>query len=118
MTSFGADIIEERRFNPTFKIQGQIHHRIGSLQPFEDAQHKFLQIYFMGNMEEQLDRRQGINAAMKIVILKDLQQLLHEHYALVRLFKSALERMPNDDYKVVIRADHLEHTNAHLTLQQ
>ncbi|XP_053957896.1 uncharacterized protein LOC128863028 [Anastrepha ludens] len=28
ITSFGADIIEERGFNPTFKIQGQIHHRI------------------------------------------------------------------------------------------
>ncbi|XP_026475685.1 uncharacterized protein LOC113380824 [Ctenocephalides felis] len=62
MTSFGADIIEERGFNPTFKIQGQIHHRIGSLLPFEDTQNKFLQIYFMGNMEEQLDRRLEINA--------------------------------------------------------
>lgn len=59
----------------------------------------------MGNMEEQLDRRQEISAVMKRAILQDLQQLLHEHHALVRLFKSALERMPNDDYKVVIRAD-------------
>lgn len=59
----------------------------------------------MGNMEEQVDRRQEINAAMKSRILQDLQQLLHEHHALVRLFKSALKRMPNDDYKVVIRAD-------------
>lgn len=64
----------------------------------------------MGNMEEQLDRRQEINAqnkkwinaAMKRAILQDLQQLLHEHHVLVRLFKTALERMPNDDYKVVI----------------
>ncbi|AEE09607.1 putative DNA helicase [Cotesia vestalis bracovirus] len=105
MTSFGADIIEERGFNPTFKIQGQIHHRIGSLLPFEDTQNKFLQIYFMGNMEEQLDRRLEINAGMKRAILQDLQCLLHEHHALVRLFKSALERMPSDDYKVVIKAD-------------
>ncbi|XP_041673788.1 uncharacterized protein LOC121529855 [Drosophila eugracilis] len=59
----------------------------------------------MGNMEEQLDRRLGINAGMKRAILQDLQCLLHEHHALVRLFKSALERMPNDDYKVVIKAD-------------
>ncbi|XP_026476069.1 uncharacterized protein LOC113381335, partial [Ctenocephalides felis] len=49
MTSFGADIIEERGFNPTFKIQGQIHHRIGSLLPFEDTQNKFLQIYELIN---------------------------------------------------------------------
>ncbi|XP_026467796.1 uncharacterized protein LOC113371383 [Ctenocephalides felis] len=105
MTSFGADIIEERGFNPTFKIQGQIHHRIGSLLPFEDTQNKFLQIYFMGNREEQLDRRLEINAGMKRAILQDLQCLLHEHHALVWLFKSALELMPSDDYKVVIRAD-------------
>lgn len=59
----------------------------------------------MGNIEEQLDRRQEINTATKRAILQDLQQMLHEHHALVRLFKSALERMPNDDYKVVIRAD-------------
>lgn len=59
----------------------------------------------MGNTEEQLDRRQEINTATKRTILQDLQQLLHEHHALVRLFKSALERMPIDDYKVVIRAD-------------
>jgi len=59
----------------------------------------------MGNMEEQLDRRLGINAGMKRAIIQDLQCLLHEHHALVRLFKSALERMPNDDYKVVIKAD-------------
>ncbi|GFY56791.1 uncharacterized protein TNIN_474551 [Trichonephila inaurata madagascariensis] len=55
--------------------------------------------------EEQLDRRREINAGMKRAILQDLQQLLHEHHALVRLFKSALERMSNDDYKVVIKAD-------------
>ncbi|XP_034140491.1 uncharacterized protein LOC117591365 [Drosophila guanche] len=105
MTSFGAEIIEEHRNNPTFKIQGQIYHRIESLQPIEDAQHKFLQIYFMGNMEKQLDRRQRINTATKRAILQDLPQMLHEHHALVRLFKTALERMPSDDYKVVIRAD-------------
>ncbi|XP_026475684.1 uncharacterized protein LOC113380823 [Ctenocephalides felis] len=42
---------------------------------------------------------------MKRAILHDLQCLLHEHHTLVRLFKSALELMPSDDYKVVIRAD-------------
>ncbi|XP_050340837.1 uncharacterized protein LOC126767347 [Bactrocera neohumeralis] len=86
-------------------IQGQIHHRIGSLLPLEDAQHKFLQIYFIGNVEHQLDQRQTINTEMRRGILRDLQQLLHEHHTLVRLFKTALDPMPNDDYKVVIRAD-------------
>ena len=42
---------------------------------------------------------------MKKEIIQDLQQILHEHHALIRLFKTALDRMPSDDYKVVIRAD-------------
>lgn len=65
-------------------MQGQIHYRIGLLLPLEDAQHTFLQIYFMGNMQEQLDRRGEINAGMKRAI-QDLQQLVHKHQAFVRL---------------------------------
>lgn len=59
----------------------------------------------MGNMENQLERRVTINTGMKREILQNIQQLLHERHALVRLFKTALNRMPSDDYKVVIRAD-------------
>ncbi|CAH2103518.1 unnamed protein product [Euphydryas editha] len=62
----------------------------------------------MGNVEEQLDRRQEINTTMKRAILQDLQQLLHKRHAFIysfRLFKTALERMLNDDYKVVTRVD-------------
>lgn len=73
-----------------------------SLQPLEDAQHKFLQICFIGNIEKQLD---GQEMVMKRAILQDLLQLLHEYHALVRLFKTVSERLPNDSYKIVIRAD-------------
>lgn len=59
----------------------------------------------MDNMEEQLDWRLVINAGMKRAILQHLQCLLHEHHVLVRLFRNALERMPNDDYKIVIKPD-------------
>lgn len=59
----------------------------------------------MGNMEEELDRRQTLNNTMRRVILGDLQELIHEHNALVRLFKTALQRMPSDEYKILIRAD-------------
>jgi hypothetical protein len=104
-SSFGDHNLVILTSPSTLQIQDQIHHRTGSLQPLEDAQHKFIQIYFMGNMEEQLDQRQTINTAMKRAILQDLQQLLHEHHALIRLFKTVLDRMPSDDYKVVIRAD-------------
>lgn len=54
MTSFGATKIMNDYYMPTFKIQGQIYHRAGSLLPSSDGEHKFLQIYFMGNEIEQV----------------------------------------------------------------
>jgi len=34
-----------------------------------------------------------------------LQQMLQEKNNLVRMFKNALERMPNNEYKIFIKAD-------------
>jgi hypothetical protein len=47
ITSFGANEITEGNFMPSFKIQGQVHHLIGSLLPEIGNNAKFLQIYFM-----------------------------------------------------------------------
>ncbi|CAH4036598.1 unnamed protein product [Pieris brassicae] len=85
------------RFKARFTIESSL--------PLENTQHKFLQIYFMGNMKEQYNRRDEINAVTKKAILRNLQQLIHEHHVLVMKLKTALERMPRDDYKVVLRAD-------------
>ncbi|XP_054719193.1 uncharacterized protein LOC129228538 [Uloborus diversus] len=62
MTSFGATKICElasdgRNFETTFKIQGQVYHKIGSLMPMPDDDPKFLQIYFMGSYEERVTTR-------------------------------------------------------------
>ncbi|XP_071577140.1 uncharacterized protein [Temnothorax nylanderi] len=73
MTSFGATVtVGETGFMPTFKVQGQIYHRAGSILPYPNENPKFLQIYFMGDEQ---------------------------------IFKTALDRMPTDEYKVIIRAD-------------
>ncbi|XP_016983279.1 uncharacterized protein LOC108047557 [Drosophila rhopaloa] len=42
MTSFGANIIRERGFMPTCKIQGQKNHLHGSMVPTPDEPHQFL----------------------------------------------------------------------------
>lgn len=133
MTSFGAQVINEHGFNPTFKvmssdstshllyfstlnsshlhlppniqIQGQIHHRAGSLLPQPNQDHTFLQIYFIGHYSDELNQRCAIFNAMKREIIHQLQIFLHEHNALVQLFKTALELMPSDDYNIIIRAD-------------
>lgn len=50
MTSFGSrSIVTERGFMPTFKVQGQVYHRIGAMLPLENEEHQYLQIYFVGD---------------------------------------------------------------------
>ncbi|GBO09285.1 hypothetical protein AVEN_111478-1 [Araneus ventricosus] len=49
MTSFGSTKEIKAGFMPTFKVQGQVYHRIGSLQPLWNEEPKFLQIYFVGD---------------------------------------------------------------------
>jgi len=61
MTSFGATKIVQneygRNFQSTFKIQGYVYHQIGSLMPMPNADSKFLQIYSMGDEEQQINAR-------------------------------------------------------------
>lgn len=87
------------------QIQGQIYHRAGSLLPLADANHQFLQIYFIGNENREVDQRCSIGSNTRREIIEELQGLLHQHNGLVHLFKVALDRMPSDNHKIVIRAD-------------
>ncbi|GFW56345.1 uncharacterized protein TNCV_2088541 [Trichonephila clavipes] len=73
MTSFGADnIVSMQGFCSTFTIKGQRGaltikgqrgaftiqgHTIGSLLPATNTQPKFLQVYFIGDKEAQVNRR-------------------------------------------------------------
>ncbi|XP_071036949.1 uncharacterized protein [Parasteatoda tepidariorum] len=104
MTSFGATNIVSANYMPTFKVQGQIYHHAGSLLPLTNADHKYLQIYLMGNTDEQINRRCQLNMSTKREIA-ELQKLFEQHNELIKLFKTAIEQMPTDDYKVIIKAD-------------
>ncbi|GBO98381.1 hypothetical protein EVAR_90591_1 [Eumeta japonica] len=86
-------------------IQGQIYHRAGSLLPVSDSDNKFLQIYFMGNSPQEIDLRCAHNNSVKRSIVEQLQTLFHQHNQLIILFKTALDLMPSDNHKIVIRAD-------------
>lgn len=52
MTSFGAKEIREGNFMPTFKIEGQVYHLIGSLLPSSGQNPQFLQIYFISDADQ------------------------------------------------------------------
>ncbi|KAL4153788.1 hypothetical protein QTP88_001621 [Uroleucon formosanum] len=86
-------------------MQGQIYHRAGSLLPVSDSNYKFLQIYFMGNSPKEIDLRCAHNNLVKRSIVEQLQTLFHEHNQLIILFKTALDLMSSDNYKIEIGAD-------------
>lgn len=132
MTSFGATNIVRDNFMPTFKvntsydtfhvyfdeystfdceiidiqqIQGQVYHRLGSLLPFPDQSYQFLQIYFVGNTSVETNRRCDISSNLRRQIVERLQSMLRDANELVRLFQTALDRMPSDNHAIVISAD-------------
>jgi hypothetical protein len=59
MTSFGAteivknSAVNGQQFNSTFKIKGQIYHKVDSLLPMPKEPLKFLQIYFFADVHTQ-----------------------------------------------------------------
>ncbi|GBM37004.1 hypothetical protein AVEN_273654-1 [Araneus ventricosus] len=59
MTSFGTSLpmLDSTVFMPTFRIQGQVYHKPGSLMSLPNGEAKFLQIYFLGNEEAEAKRR-------------------------------------------------------------
>lgn len=106
MTSFGTSHpIQHQGYMPTFKIQGQIYHKAGSLLPLHNEAPKFLQIYFMGDEIEQANHRGNHNPGTENHIILSLQQMLHQHNTYVQCFKTAIEKMPNDEMQIVIRSD-------------
>ncbi|UYV82863.1 hypothetical protein LAZ67_22001131, partial [Cordylochernes scorpioides] len=109
MTSFGAENqTHSVTFPTTFSIQGQVYHRIGSLMPSENQPSRFLQIYFMGNDDDddiQTDRRCQQIQGVRRNIVQGLQRMLHQHNLLVQQFKTAHENLPSDAYRVVVNAD-------------
>lgn len=89
----------------TIQIQGQVYHKIGSSLPCPNSNYQFLRIYFVGDSNVEGSRRCDISPNVRREIVVELQNLLHQKNELVRLFRRALDRMPSDNHKIVIRAD-------------
>jgi len=98
MTSFGSNGKKEPGYNTTFRIQGQIYHRIGSLLPV-DNNPSFLQIYFLGDNKSQVERR------CTVVPKINKKNMLHEHNVLIKIFKNSLEKIPSEEHKIILIAD-------------
>ncbi|XP_044597579.1 uncharacterized protein LOC123274154 [Cotesia glomerata] len=108
MTSFGAKIITEGNFMPTFKVQGQVYHLIGSLLPEENKPFQFLQIYFISDYNEQANVRLNNFQNVNKNLIIELQNCLHHVNPYVRDFKVALESIPinsRNNCNLIINAD-------------
>ncbi|XP_074000087.1 uncharacterized protein [Rhodnius prolixus] len=120
MTSFGAtEIVNNtaangQQFNSTFKIKGQVYHKVGSLLPMPNEPHKFLQIYFMGGEDSEralanrVDARcdyHNLNSPFARRIVSELDALLNEHNELLKFFKSHMPKLQSDNHAIVINPD-------------
>ncbi|XP_067131955.1 uncharacterized protein [Centruroides vittatus] len=106
MTSFGGKQIKEGGFSPTFKVQGQVYHLIGSIlpEPGQDAQ--FLQIYFVGEDDREANIRCSKFPDLRPNLIKQLQLMLHEVNPYIKDLKTAIDKIsPSESFKVVIHAD-------------
>lgn len=59
----------------------------------------------MSNNENELDQRCANFTNINPEIVRNLQNFFHTHNHLIHLFKYAMEFMPTDDYKIIIKAD-------------
>ena len=91
MTSFGCSEITMAGFNPSFRIQGQVYHLIGSIVPAEGESPKFAQIYFIDNQDSEVATRCAIVNGLKPDVIRGINQLLHESHHYVEVFKVAKE---------------------------
>lgn len=89
----------------TLQIKGQIYHQAGSLLPLPDADHQFLQIYFIGNDEDEANRRCQISSSVRRDIIIRIQTMLHQNNELVKIFRTSMDRMPSDNHQIVFRPD-------------
>lgn len=110
MTSFGATKICDltsngNNFVTTFKTQGQVYHKIGSLMPMPNDDPKFLQIYFMGSCEERVTTRclhNFIEQAEERAIVESLENFFENYNQLILFFKRVSPQLRNDNYQIVI----------------
>ncbi|KAJ7240050.1 hypothetical protein C8J57DRAFT_1085988, partial [Mycena rebaudengoi] len=81
-----------------FKIQGALHHKVGSLLPAEGQEPIYAQLYFYSPEEAnaaRMRRNQGLNSnsGLKQEVMNILDDVLRRNHAYIPLYKTAYERI-------------------------
>ncbi len=105
LASIGCDEKVVHGFSPTFKIQGKVYHRIGSLCPNDGETPKFAQIYFH-DTDHEAENRLKHNPHLNLDIVGSLQNCLHRVNPYIQSFKSALDfAQTHNDVQIILKAD-------------
>ena len=114
LASIGCEEKIQNGFNPTFKIQGKMYHRMVSLIPPSGNAPKFAQLFFSDPDTELRDRLQHMDD-LDPRILKDLQEGLHAVNNYIKSFKSAIEVCAeHEDINIVLYAGKVAPNNDHI----
>ncbi|KAJ7202233.1 hypothetical protein C8J57DRAFT_1260306 [Mycena rebaudengoi] len=81
-----------------FRIQGALHHKVGSLLPEEGQEPIYAQLYFYSPEEAnaaRMRRNQGLNSnsGLKQEVMNILDDVLRRNHAYIPLYKTAYERI-------------------------
>jgi len=75
---------------PTFRIHGELCHRLGSLVPHHGTRPTYAQLYIY-DPHEALEHRMQRNVTLDPIIMEDLQSLILAHHRWARIFKHAMD---------------------------
>ena len=105
-TSLGVDIdksINTGRGPYIFRINGVVHHRIGSLIPEEGNRPQYAQLYIYDTEHEvanriSASRSEESKTPVDPKIVAELQKMLDEHNILAKTFRMARDRFKEEEY--------------------
>lgn len=104
MTSLGANVdesVNNGRGPYVFKVSGQIYNRIGGLYPPPGSDPRFSQLYIYETHHEADNRlghfSSGVRNTLDVGIVRGLIHFLDANNALVQLFRTACDKLQQQD---------------------
>ena len=77
----------------TFRIQGALHHSMGSLLPSPGKRPRFAQVYMFDSAQEQLQFRHETHPTLQLDILQLLSAILQDINPYVQFWRNSAERI-------------------------
>ena len=86
----------------TFRAQGSIYHKIGSLLPDGNNRPRFLQLYIY-DTDHEVENRMLENEALHRDVVENIQQILNRHNPFVQTFHHLAQRQDLQNCRLIIR---------------